>query len=216
MIHIKLVHPVVTMRQIKELADKGLPEKDLMDVNTFWKGFLTKTYEGNAANTLYTADRAGELGIPIGVAAVCAMGSMGICAMAEAYGIAFTPIAEIDIPAEVYWRSSTRAWEDISWHAARVENRNTRLRKLKNMNAPEIILTNETRMLSEYVMHLDDNESYGLPDRRKDGCLRRSLSDVGFHLGYGWEEEIVDKLNNRAAAARKSIESATESQSKEG
>lgn len=67
---------------------------------------------------------------------------------------------------------------DVTDLYRRVINRNNRLRRLLELNAPEIIIRNETRMLQEAVEALFDNRRQGRivtgPDRR----ALRSLADM--------------------------------------
>lgn len=67
---------------------------------------------------------------------------------------------------------------DIRYLCNRIVYRNDRLRKLMEMNAPEIILRNEKRMLQEHVDALLANGTRGLPVVGRDGTPLQSLRDV--------------------------------------
>lgn len=60
----------------------------------------------------------------------------------------------------------------------RVINRNNRLRRLKELKAPEIIVNNEKRMLQEAVDALLDNGRRGRPVTAQGGRALKSLSDT--------------------------------------
>ncbi len=60
----------------------------------------------------------------------------------------------------------------------RVINRNNRLRRLQELNAPEIIINNEKRMLQEAVDALLDNGRRGRPVTAQGGRPLKSLSDT--------------------------------------
>lgn len=60
----------------------------------------------------------------------------------------------------------------------RVINRNNRLRRLKELRAPEIIINNEKRMLQEAVDALLDNGRRGRPVTAQGGRALKSLSDT--------------------------------------
>ncbi len=70
------------------------------------------------------------------------------------------------------------ATSDLNDLYRRVINRNNRLRKLKELNAPEIIIRNEKRMLQEAVDALLDNGRGGKVFTGPNKRPLRSLSDV--------------------------------------
>ncbi len=72
-------------------------------------------------------------------------------------------------------RFATRALNDLY---RRVINRNTRLKRLRDLGAPEIIVNNETRMLQEAVDALFDNGRRGRPVTGPGNRPLKSLSDM--------------------------------------
>src|SRR2546423_8322340 len=68
-----------------------------------------------------------------------------------------------------------RALNDLS---RRVINRNTRLKRLLDLGAPEIIVNNEKRMLQEAVDSLFDNGRRGRPVTGPGNRPLKSLSDM--------------------------------------
>ena len=70
------------------------------------------------------------------------------------------------------------ATSDLNDLYRRVINRNNRLKKLINLNAPEIIVKNEKRMLQEAVDALIDNGRRGRPVSGSGNRPLKSLSDM--------------------------------------
>ena len=70
------------------------------------------------------------------------------------------------------------ATSDLNDLYRRVINRNNRLRKLMELNAPEIIIRNEKRMLQEAVDALLDNGRHGRPVLGANNRPLKSLSDM--------------------------------------
>jgi len=70
------------------------------------------------------------------------------------------------------------ATSDLNDLYRRVINRNNRLKKLLDLNAPEIIIRNEKRMLQESVDALLDNGRHGRPVLGSNNRPLKSLSDM--------------------------------------
>ena len=70
------------------------------------------------------------------------------------------------------------ATSDLNDLYRRVINRNNRLKKLIELNAPEIIIRNEKRMLQEAVDALLDNGRHGRPVMGSNNRPLKSLSDM--------------------------------------
>jgi len=70
------------------------------------------------------------------------------------------------------------ATSDLNDLYRRVINRNARLKKLMDLNAPEIIIRNEKRMLQESVDALLDNGRHGKPVLGANNRPLKSLSDM--------------------------------------
>ncbi len=88
------------------------------------------------------------------------------------------PVIPPDIRPMVQLDGGRFATSDLNDLYRRVINRNNRLRKLMELNAPVIIIRNEKRMLQEAVDALIDNGRRGKPvNGPKDRALK-SLSDV--------------------------------------
>ena len=76
------------------------------------------------------------------------------------------PVIPPDIRPMVQLDGGRFATSDLNDLYRRVINRNNRLKKLLELNAPEIIIRNEKRMLQESVDALIDNGRRGRPGYR--------------------------------------------------
>jgi len=88
------------------------------------------------------------------------------------------PVIPPDIRPMVQLDGGRFATSDLNDLYRRVINRNNRLRKLLELNAPEIIVRNEKRMLQESVDALIDNGRRGKPVNGPNNRALKSLSDV--------------------------------------
>ncbi len=88
------------------------------------------------------------------------------------------PVIPPDIRAMVQLDGGRFASSDLNDLYRRVINRNNRLKKLLEMNAPEIIVRNEKRMLQEAVDALIDNGRRGKPVTGPSNRPLKSLSEM--------------------------------------
>lgn len=88
------------------------------------------------------------------------------------------PVIPPDLRPMVELEGGKFATSDLNDLYRRVINRNNRLQKLLEINAPEIIVRNEKRMLQEAVDALIDNGRRGKPVTNASGRPLRSLSDI--------------------------------------
>ncbi len=88
------------------------------------------------------------------------------------------PVIPPDLRPMVELEGGKFATSDLNDLYRRVINRNNRLTKLLEINAPEIIVRNEKRMLQEAVDALIDNGRRGKPVTNASGRPLRSLSDI--------------------------------------
>ena len=88
------------------------------------------------------------------------------------------PVIPPDIRPMVQLDGGRFATSDLNDLYRRVINRNNRLAKLIELNAPDIIIRNEKRMLQEAVDALIDNGSRGRPVTGPNGRALKSLSDM--------------------------------------
>lgn len=88
------------------------------------------------------------------------------------------PIIPPDLRPLVPLDGGKFATSDLNDLYRRVINRNNRLKKLMELNAPEIIIRNEKRMLQEAVDALLDNGRHGRPVMAANNRPLKSLSDM--------------------------------------
>ena len=88
------------------------------------------------------------------------------------------PVLPPDLRPLVHLEAGRFATSDLNDLYRRVINRNNRLRRLKELNAPEIIIRNEKRMLQEAVDALFDNGRRGKVFTGANKRPLRSLSDM--------------------------------------
>ena len=88
------------------------------------------------------------------------------------------PVIPPDLRPMVQLDGGRFATSDLNDLYRRVINRNNRLRRLMDLNAPEIIVRNEKRMLQEAVDALIDNGRRGRPVSGKGKHRLKSLSDM--------------------------------------
>ncbi|MFB3897788.1 MAG: hypothetical protein ACE14V_15975, partial [bacterium] len=88
------------------------------------------------------------------------------------------PVIPPDLRPLVALDGGRFATSDLNDLYRRVINRNNRLRRLMEINAPEVILRNEKRMLQEAVDALFDNGRRGKPIKGQNNRPLKSLSDM--------------------------------------
>jgi DNA-directed RNA polymerase subunit beta' len=88
------------------------------------------------------------------------------------------PVLPPDLRPLVPLEAGRFATSDLNDLYRRVINRNNRLRRLKELNAPEIIIRNEKRMLQEAVDALFDNGRRGKVFTGANKRPLRSLTDM--------------------------------------
>ena len=88
------------------------------------------------------------------------------------------PVITADLRPMVQLDGGRFATSDLNDLYRRVINRNTRLKKLISINAPEIVIKNEKRMLQEAVDALIDNGRRGKPVVTQNNRELKSLSDM--------------------------------------
>ncbi len=88
------------------------------------------------------------------------------------------PVIPPDLRPMVQLDGGRFATSDLNDLYRRIINRNNRLKRLKDLNAPEIIVRNEKRMLQEAVDALIDNGRRGRPVTGPGNRALKSLSDM--------------------------------------
>ncbi len=108
-------------------------------------------------------------------------GMLGAGVQPESMTMTVLPVIPPDLRPMVQLTGGRFATSDLNDLYRRVINRNNRLKKLAELNAPEVITRNEMRMLQEAVDALIDNSATrGTRQAQSTGARRRlkSLSDL--------------------------------------
>jgi DNA-directed RNA polymerase beta' subunit len=88
------------------------------------------------------------------------------------------PVLPPDLRPMVQLDGGRFGTSDLNDLYRRVINRNNRLKRLLEINAPELILNNEKRMLQEAINALIDNDKLSRPITNGSGRQLKSLSDI--------------------------------------
>lgn len=88
------------------------------------------------------------------------------------------PVIPPDLRPLVLLESGNFATSDLNDLYRRIINRNNRLKKLMELNAPEVIIRNEKRMLQQAVDSLFDNERSKRPALGSNNRPLKSLTDM--------------------------------------
>ena len=128
--------------------------------------------------------------IPVSCTAVGTRAILWIC---QNKHINIEPLTSIHIPISVFSRCTPQLWYDISSLFALIQNRNRRLCRLKEMNAPDIIIYAEEKMLWEGIELLESTYIFGKPYYRPDNTITRGLNTIGYSLLNGWNDPEMDE-----------------------
>ena len=196
MLYIKLASPVILHSKLQEIADK-LGEPRLSIQKVLLQSLLLNE-NGNGTFEYLTEKEFNER-MEDGTLQEYPVDRRGVDAilyMARKKGVEIPFISEIKIPSYVWERSSAWDWEGFAYMCYRIENRQDRLVRLRELGAPDVIVRNEIRMYYEAVWALDDNR-YGEGFKRSDSKRYTSLLDIGFLLqeeDWTLEEKERQKL----------------------
>jgi len=105
------------------------------------------------------------------------------------------PVIPPDLRPLVLLESGNFATSDLNDLYRRLINRNNRLKKLLDLNAPEVIIRNEKRMLQEAVDALFDNGRRGRVLRGANNRPLKSLSDTLKGKQGRFRENLLGKRN---------------------
>ena len=75
---------------------------------------------------------------------------------------------------------------DIVYLAKLLRDSNDRIPRLKELNAPYILVANECAHLCKKVECLEDNAHMPSPSKDLDGHVYASLHDIGYSILDGW------------------------------
>ncbi|MFH1231696.1 MAG: DNA-directed RNA polymerase subunit beta' [Planctomycetota bacterium] len=96
----------------------------------------------------------------------------------ENFVLEVVPVIPPDLRPLVHLESGSFATSDLNDIYRRLINRNNRLKKLIELNAPEVIIRNEKRMLQQALDSLFDNDRCRRPVTGSNGRPLKSLADM--------------------------------------
>jgi DNA-directed RNA polymerase subunit beta' len=96
----------------------------------------------------------------------------------ENFILEVVPVIPPDLRPLVHLESGSFATSDLNDLYRRLINRNNRLKKLIELNAPEVIIRNEKRMLQQALDSLFDNDRCRRPVTGSNGRPLKSLADM--------------------------------------
>ena len=216
MLNFKLCKPMIIDTQVMEIA-KDLPYEleDLMHVLSCVK-YVVKNNSGEYV-IVSIEDLTKRIANHDVVSGTQLYGPEAIMKLCEEHCVDITPITEVDVPVDFYYEYCDQFWRDICYLFARAEQRSNRLQKLINVEAPEIIIRNETRMLIEYLEELEHNNLYvwsgsdGKHICDQNDRVIRALNDGGYSIVHGWDKEMIEQMNHDAKKFSESFELIEES-----
>lgn len=110
-------------------------------------------------------------------------------------------ITEIELGAEVFKKFSPSQLSDIMSSLRLLKESNERIQKLKDLQAPFVILASEYALLCKKVECLEDNAHLASLGKNFDGHVYASLYDIGYSILDGWlgqnnpDSDPFDKSN---------------------
>lgn len=132
-------------------------------------------------------------------------------------------ITEIELGTDVFKKMAPDQLSDIVYLAKLLRDSNDRIPRLKELNAPYILVASECAHLCKKVECLEDNAHMPSPSKDLDGHVYASLHDIGYSILDGWlnkddSSEYNDKENagydpdKLAALVKKAIGTRTQEQ----
>lgn len=132
-------------------------------------------------------------------------------------------ITEIELGTDVFKKMPPDQLSDIVYLAKLLRDSNDRIPRLKELNAPYILVASECAHLCKKVECLEDNAHMPSPSKDLDGHVYASLHDIGYSILDGWlnkddSSEYNDKENagydpdKLAALVKKAIGTRTQEQ----
>lgn len=194
MIKIDLVRPIVMYKQIKGISLlTKVSEENLQKLVTCIKYIVTEDANGLSKRHIIDEVEASRSGID---KKLLLTGSEAVVWLLNDMSISEKVISSIEIPSDVFLEGM-RQWNDICSLCVAVEMKNNRTKNLIEIGAPDIVIRNEYRMLTEAVNMLEDTSWSNDPPVWPDGTIKRCLADVGYSLINGWDAGMIVEFKKR-------------------
>ncbi len=144
------------------------------------KGLDLEKFEKEIAEALENSGKAGEEKLQKRLSIVRALKESN--QRPEWMFIKTLPVIPPGLRPMVALEGGRHATSDVNDLYRRVINRNNRLKKLKDIGAPDVILRNEKRILQEAVDSLMDNSARGAKEMAMNATQRRQLKSLADNL----------------------------------
>lgn len=110
-------------------------------------------------------------------------------------------ITEIELGTDVFKKMPPAQLSDIVYLAKLLRDSNDRIPKLKELDAPYILVANECAHLCKKVECLEDNAHMPSPSKDLDGHVYASLHDIGYSILDGWLNKDDDSEHHDKAGS---------------
>ncbi len=199
MISVNLATRVIFYKQLPGIAKK-------LDVDAdFLKGFLTNTRcyveDAGKGEVLELDNSADTITKVVAAHEKRFYGAEAIVEFAKSKGVDIPALNHFELGADISAHATENQVANITALAARVERLNNRYKSLARLEAPDVILMNEARMVREAVEQLEDNSGTYSPALDQNGVAYQSLKDIGYSLVTGWDKSVLEKNSNKDAEA---------------
>lgn len=202
MLKAKLLYPVYLVSQADEIAERfakngiAIDKERILDIITGVcgvRGLSEFVSVADNGKQLYHTKPADKLHLEEDECYIGADAIAFLFRLTNTDDKGLQPVDEIDIKYDVFMETNRILWYDISLLFSRVVIRNERIERMHLLEAPFIIMMNEYRILASAVNQLENNhteEPYFKMMTYDDGKAVRSLSDIGYSLLTGWNEQM--------------------------
>lgn len=197
MISVNLATPVIFYKQLPGIAKK-------LDVDAdFLKGFLTNARcyveDAGKGEVLELDNSADTITKVVAAHEKRFYGAEAIVEFAKSKGVDIPALNHFELGADISAHATEDQVANITALAARVERLNDRYKSLARLEAPDVILMNEARMVREAVEQLEDNSGTYSPALDQNGTVYQSLKDIGYSLVTGWDKSVLEKDDKKSA-----------------
>lgn len=197
MISVNLATPVIFYKQLPGIAKK-------LDVDAdFLKGFLTNARcyveDAGKGEVLELDNSADTITKVVAAHEKRFYGAEAIVEFAKSKGVDIPALNHFELGADISAHATEDQVANITALAARVERLNDRYKSLARLEAPDVILMNEARMVREAVEQLEDNSGTYTPALDQNGTVYQSLKDIGYSLVTGWDKSVLEKDDKKSA-----------------
>ena len=199
MISVNLATPVIFYKQLPGIAKK-------LDVDAdFLKGFLTNARcyveDAGKGEVLELDNSADTITKVVAAHEKRFYGAEAIVEFAKSKGVDIPALNHFELSADISAHATEDQVANITALAARVERLNNRYKSLARLEAPDVILMNEARMVRDAVEQLEDNSGTYSPALDQNGVAYQSLKDIGYSLVTGWDKSVLEKNSNKDTEA---------------